>query len=214
MPYESEWLKPLIRIDVTIPDNNIRQMDISISPEAIKTVSLVGKSVGVLSGWAFGAWKWWKERKSSNELKAIKARAHAPFLAPSFQAFHQLYTNLGNNSAGFQTPGQANLLCWMRSEVDKSVVPDGTPILFVIENNGEAVRRKIVRLEGTEVLILAEPDIDSAQALIYLQYPYSSSKHGQTQNLKIWFETTSGIQASHTYHLRHGFRYIERVDPK
>jgi hypothetical protein len=180
--------------------------------EILKQSAAVLGWLTAIVGWIIGAVQWRKKRKVEAELKLIRRRAEAPYLAASDAVFNCLYTSLiGSELRCFQ-PGMENLLCFQRDEVGKNLIADN-PVLFVIENSGQAARSVAVSLDGVPIQLKREPDIQDAQGLQFLEYPYQPAKHGQTQQLVIDFESSGGVQDRHTYQIIHGARSLKRTDP-
>lgn len=163
-------------------------------------------------GWVTALRQWRKKRKSEAELKLIRRRGEAPYLVPSQSLFNHLYFDAGGGEIRFFPGGSGNVLCSLRDEVAKETAP-GTPIFFVVENNGKGARRVTITLDGQAARLRHEPQIQGAHDLSYLEYSYNPAKHGQNQCLVIEFETETGVQDRHTYLLKHGFRSLTRQHP-
>jgi hypothetical protein len=151
-------------------------------------------------------------KRAEKELNSIRRRGAAPFLQVSNDAFNGLYVPAANNQIQFCSAGAPFLLCFLRDEVDQSL-PNGDQVLVVIENTGQTARRVGLKLDGIPVRIGKEADFSSAHGLSFIEYPYDRSLHGKEQKLTISFETSEGIQDTHTYLTRHGFRTLQRIDP-
>jgi len=180
--------------------------------EILKLSAAVLGWLTAIVGWIVGVVQWRKKRKAEAELKLIRRRAEAPYLAPSGTFFTALQRLSEDNEIRFFKAGMENLLCFERNEVDKNLAPDNL-VLFVIENSGQAARRVAATLDGVPVELNREPDIHDAKGLQFLEYPYQPAKHGQKQRLVIEFESSSGVQDRHTYEIVHGVRSLKRTDP-
>jgi hypothetical protein len=121
--------------------------------EILKLSAAILGWLTAIVGWIVGLVQWRKKCKMEAELKLIHRRAEAPYLAPSDAVSTCLYTSLiGSEIRCFQ-PGMENLLCFQRDEVEKNLVTDN-PVLFVIENSGQAARRVAVSLDGAKESVL------------------------------------------------------------
>ena len=58
-----------------------------------------------------------------------------------------------------------------------------------------------------------EAAMQNARGRIFLEYPYEKVLHGKEQQITVSFETDDGIQDTHLYSTKHGFRILARVDP-
>ena len=144
------------------------------------------------------------------ELKNIQRRAHAPFLKPSSDKFNAIYHNLGGGKVAFVSCGDKSLLCDFRDEVEAN---DGEEVFFVVENLGASARGISVKLDGKPISLKREADMQNSGGRIYLVYPYEKSKHGLEQVITLSFESETGVQDTHKYITRHGFRILKRIDP-
>lgn len=178
--------------------------------EFVKTIAPYLGWVTALVGWVTGVVQWRKRRKAEVELVRIRRRGDAPYLTPSATTTTDLFVGATANSA--ETAGTDTVLSVFRAEVPKDV-PAGTPIRFVIENEGEGVRGVSVTLDGQDIDLKQEPELSFAHGLTYLEYPYAPGRHGAEQRLVLAFETASGIQDRHTYIIKHGVRFLKRIDP-
>jgi hypothetical protein len=145
------------------------------------------------------------------ELKSIQRRAQAPFLKPSADRFNAIYHNLGGGKATFVSVGQKFLLSDFREEVEAN---DGDEVFFVVENSGAGARGISVKLDGKPIRLSREAEMENSGGHIYLVYPYEKSKHGKDQIISLSFESDTGLQDTHQYTTRHGFRVLRRIDPQ
>jgi len=145
-------------------------------------------------------------------LSLIKRRGEAPYLSISNANFQQLYHKLEQGVVKVWPATNGNVLCCLRDEVGIDV-PEGTPLIFVIDNVGQAVRGLDVKLDGGTIAFKREVDFSNSQGLYFLEYPYDPAKRGKEQKLFISFETNSGVQDTHIYIIRHGMRFLKRIDP-
>lgn len=151
--------------------------------------------------------------KAEAELKLIRRRGDAPFLALDESRFEQfLFPPAEPGKIRFVRPGSSMLLCYARQEVERDT-PGNHAVMLVFENRGLAADKIKVTLEGHPVTILSEPDIRSANGLVALQYDYHRECHGQEQTFIVWFQARNGFEDTHRYRTRHGIRELERVDP-
>jgi hypothetical protein len=165
-----------------------------------------------IAGWTTALMLWRKGCRTRAELNLIRRRAEAPCLVPSEAIFNFLYTTPGQGPIQGCSVASGCLLSHFRNEVEKKTEP-GAAILLVIENRGREPRRAVLRLDGQPVRLGREPAVSDAHGLHYLEYPYDPVKHGQDQRLVIEFETDGGVQDRHAYVLKHGLRYLRRIDP-
>lgn len=161
-------------------------------------------------GWITALIQWRKKRRSETELKLVRRRGKAPFLAGSDRVFERLFIGMSDNEANFA--GSASVLCASRDEVPKEL-PSGSVVRFVVENLGKPACTISLTLDGQSIQLRKEPDLKFANGLSYLEYTYDPKKHGLVQDLKVAFETDSGVQDQHTYRLKHGIRSLVRYDP-
>jgi hypothetical protein len=145
------------------------------------------------------------------ELKNIKRRAQAPFLKPSNDRFNAIYHNLGGGKVAFVSVGQKFLLSDFLNEVEAN---DGDEVFLVVENSGAGARGISVKLDGKPISLSREAEMENARGRIYLVYPYEKSKHGKDQIISLSFESDTGLQDTHQYITRHGFRVLRRIDPQ
>ena len=164
-----------------------------------------------LVGWCNAIMQWRKKRKAEAELKEIRRRGEAPFFSPSDAMVDRLFVGASRNTA--QTAHEGTVLSALRHEVEKDI-PAGTPIRFVVENDGLAVRNVALTLDDEPIALCKEPDLNFAHGFAFLEYLYQPTKHGTEQRLSICFETSTGMQDCHVYLLKHGFRFLKRIEPK
>lgn len=175
-------------------------------------------------GAAFGWIQWWyqirekrheksEKEKAQAELALIHNRGDAPFFASCMTLFDQLYCRVKDSHVQFVPASNGNILCYARDEVSRDA-PPGTKIYFVIENRGQSTRQTAFKLDGEPIELGQEPKIQGAQDLDYFAYLYNPDKHGKLQNIEVWFETASGVQATHIYQMQHGKRYLKRINPQ
>jgi hypothetical protein len=152
------------------------------------------------------------KNKSEQELKQIKRRSDAPYLTPSDTFFTGINFIFEKDEPRTWLSDSPNLLCFQRDEVDPNLA-SGNLIIFVVDNAGESARAIIVKLDGEQIALKREADRSDSKGLIYLEYAYNPQKHGKEQTLTISFETRNGVQDTHRYIIRHGFRVLQRIDP-
>ncbi len=165
-----------------------------------------------VAGWVTAFWLWRKGQRAEAELRLIRRRTEAPCLVPSDAMFNFLYTTPGQGPIQGCSVASGCLLSHFRNEVDKNTAP-GATVLLVIENRGQEPRRAALWLDGQPVRLAKEPAVSDAHGLQYIEYPYDRARHGQEQRLVIEFETGSGVVDRHTYLLKHGQRFLRRMDP-
>jgi hypothetical protein len=155
-----------------------------------------------------------EKREAELELKQIKRRADAPFLVPSDIVFGAIKYTDENGELRFLRSDSGFVLSWRGNEVvvDR-LCADWNRVFFLVDNAGEAARGMIVKLDGETISLKREADDDDSRGLLYLEYPYKPEKHGKEQTLLLSFETRSGVQDTHRYLTRHGFRVLDRIDP-
>jgi hypothetical protein len=174
-------------------------------------VTIVGWSAAAL-GWL----KWLHEirekRKAEQALHQIKRRGEAPYLEPSATFFNGINFIFEKDEPRLWQADSPNVLGFRRDEVDSNLPPE-QPIIFVVNNAGETARGVIVKLDGEQIALKREADFNNSQGLFYLEYPYKPEKHGMEQAITIQFETRSGVQDTHRYVTKHGFRILRRADP-
>jgi hypothetical protein len=180
--------------------------------DAIKSISSVASATVALASLLWGFQQHRAKKRAERELSRIRRRGDAPFLRPCNTAFNLLHRRLGAGQIAGWHAGDGALLCFFRDEVEQKL-SNGTDVILVVENTGESARAVRLRLDGKEISIEKEPDFQSAHGLQFLVYPYERAKHGQEQQLTVSFETDNGVQDTHSYIIRHGFRILKRVDP-
>jgi len=104
-----------------------------------------------------------------------------------------------------------NVLSIIRNEVAEDMA-EGDLVILVIDNQGEAAPRVLVKLDGQAIELIGEPDIDGAHGLHFIKYPFKPSLRGMEQRVELWFES-SGVQDTHLYRTEHGRRVLCRIDP-
>jgi hypothetical protein len=176
----------------------------------VLAASILGGLVA-LAGWGAAYWLWRKGRRAEAALKLMRRRAEAPFLVPSEVKFNFLYTTSPQGQTQGCSVASGCLLSHLRSDVEKNTAP-GAAVRLVVENCGKEPRRIALRLDGHSVRLEREPAVSDAHGLRYIEYPYDPAKHGQEQHLELEFETESGLQDHHTYVLKHGLRFLRRLD--
>jgi hypothetical protein len=180
------------------------------APEIIKAASTALPWVTTAVGWLAAVLQWRKKRKAEAELRLIRRRGDAPYLTPSETTVDRLITDASPGVAN--TAHASTVLTVFNAQVPKDM-PADTPVRLVVENSGQPARRVSVTLDGKPIQLRAEPALEFANGLQFLEYPYDPKKHGQDQTLTISFETASGVQDRHTYTLKHGIRHLVRTDP-
>jgi hypothetical protein len=150
--------------------------------------------------------------KAEQDLKQIKRRGDAPYLVPSGTVFGQLYFAAGDGEIRAWHVTLGNVLSFQRNEVG-SECPAGNPVILVVDNTGESARGIVVKLDGEEISLKREADLNDAHGLYFLEYPYAPEKRGQEQRIAVSFETQNGVQDTHRYITRHGFRVLQRINP-
>lgn len=150
------------------------------------------------------------KEKAETELQEIRRRGDGPYLVPNDAYFNALYIHNGPGQVGFMQPGYPSLLCADRQEVSQDIEE---PVTFLVENTGKAVRAVTIKLDGEEIHIEKEADMQDAHGFQFLVYPYYKDKHGKEQTITISFESSNGVHDTHHYKTRHGFRILKRVDP-
>lgn len=161
-------------------------------------------------GWIVALLQWRKKRKAEAEIKLIHRRGDAPYFTPSATTVQRLFTDALEGEA--RTAAPATVLTALHGEVPNEM-PAGTPVRFVVDNQGQPARRVSVILDGKPIQLRSEPALKFASGLQFLEYPYDPARHGQDQKMVISFETASGVQDRHTYSLKHGIRHLVRTDP-
>ena len=165
-----------------------------------------------LGGWITALCLWRRGRRAEAELRLVRRRLEAPWLAPSEAKFNFLYTNPSAGPIQGCSVASGCLLSHLRSEVDKNTAP-GAAVFMVIENLGKEPRRTVLQLDGQPVRLGREPAVSDAHGLQYIEYPYDPGKHGREQRLVVDFETENGFRDRHIYAMKHGQRFLRRVDP-
>ena len=179
-------------------------------------------AVAALFGWV----KWWyeildkrKERaakeKAEAELAAIRRRSFevSPYLMTSNRRFNGIQIP-GAVAAGpsiWLSPLNPYLMCYYRDEVDREH-PAGKAVFMVVENAGPQALDVHMKVEGEEIQVI-EPENSDASGLILLCYPYRPELHGIKQTLEMEFDRPDGVRDRHRYEIKHGVRYLRRLDP-
>jgi hypothetical protein len=180
--------------------------------------------IAAIGGWltaALGWFKWWYEireknkekaakEKAEKELREIKRRGDAPYLVPNDALFNGIYISNGPGQVGYMTPFHSALLYADRKEVGPDTEGD---VVFLVENQGRPARAVTIKLDGEEISIEKEADLNDAHGYQFIVYPYHKEKHGKEQIISISFESSSGVHDTHYYKTRHGFRILKRADP-
>jgi hypothetical protein len=152
-----------------------------------------------------------KAKKLAEEkLIQIRRRGEAPFWTPCNRLFNDLFCDNGGGNFTAIRAGSPEMLCALREEVQ---LEDGREVVFVIENSGAATRAASIKLDGEEIFLRQEAKLRSAHELYYLVYPYHKAKHGQDQRMLLSYESAKGVQDTHIYLIKHGFRSLKRVNP-
>ena len=118
-------------------------------------VEIIAAILGAVAG-AFALWlleipKRRRAKAVEAELAVIHRRARGPYLSPSAVRFDCLY--LPSDKPGevaYRSAGSGDLLCFLRDEVLRDV-PDGHPIVLVIENRGDETPEVEMSLDGAPV---------------------------------------------------------------
>jgi len=154
-----------------------------------------------------------EQEREKHEAANRRAKASAPYLTPLRKMFNMIYETNDDGGMGGWSGMNANVLSITRKELTKDV-PEKTPVILPLENSGKRARR--VRISGDipEVELRQEPEMRSANGIIFLKYPYSPSEHGKTQKVILKFETEDGLELTHTYETRHGCFEFHRIDPE
>jgi hypothetical protein len=148
---------------------------------------------------------------AEKELKEIRRRGDAPFLKPSAELFNLLYYDMGGGKVNPLPPGgYRGMLCKLLNEVQLN---DGEEVIFVIDHSGANARGVSLKLDEKPIALGREADMGGARGRYYLVYPYEKVKHGKEQIISLAFETENGVQDTHRYLTRHGFRVLHRIDP-
>jgi len=168
--------------------------------------------VVALGSFIWGCWQSHLRHKADDELKAIIRRGDAPYFSPSDAVFTSIavYNESGGIMGWFAKNG--NVLNRFRKEVVNDF-PIGWPVVFPVDNIGEPARSIMMKLDGEEIPLKREAHKDDSNGLLFLEYAYKPEKHGKEQIITISFETRNGVQDTHRYITRHGFRILKRIDP-
>jgi hypothetical protein len=177
-------------------------------------ISVVGAALaGALAEWLIGARQRRRGAAAEEELRQIKRRSDAPYLALTSSLVQHLYLP-PTATRGIQMASTIGgpVLASNRREIPKDC-PMGTAIYVVVENLGEDARWTRVEIDGVPAALGQEPDFSSARGLQFLAYEYNPAKHGQPQAVRLTFETGSGVQDTHIYETLHGIYSLKRIDP-
>lgn len=152
------------------------------------------------------------KEKAESQLVLIRRRGDAPLLVPSSSRFNMTSRSVGNGRLLMVSPMDGAVLCEFRNEVN---IPAGQEqiVVFVVENIGERARAASVKLDDGTAVLQQEAEMEGARGRLFLIYPYDRAVHGQEQKLTLTFESQSGIQDTHTYSIRHGVRFLRRIEP-
>ena len=151
---------------------------------------------------------------AENELRLIRRRGSAPFLSPDPTTFNIFY--LPQEKPG-EIPiihaGSDRLLCFARQEVARTL-PADSGIAFIFQNRGESADKIRLTMDGEQLELIKEPEIDDAHGLVAFGYKYRPALHGKEQFIAVWFQSRGGFEDTHRYRTVHGFRVLDRVDPQ
>lgn len=142
-----------------------------------------------------------RKRSAERELNDIISRGCSPYLL----ARHMDVRVKGEQRNQIFHPEQETL----------GKITNGEIITMTLINQGEEARAVSDNWEqgqgiGTPNGRILSSDKSAAQIV----YRYDLSKHGQTETIKISFETLNGLKLTHTYELVHGLCSLKRIDPK
>ena len=151
------------------------------------------------------------EQKKEKEAAALRlSKASGPYLVPTKKLFSHVYEQEGSQ---FYILSGTNVLSPHQKEIVEATA-EKMLIILPLDNNGKDARR--IRLSGeiADIQLKQEPEMDGANGLIFIKYPYSPQQHGKVQKVIISFESMDGHDLIHTYQTRHGFFEFSRIDPK
>ena len=146
------------------------------------------------------------KKRAEQRLKEFENRGDAPFFKPSDWAGH-ISTQPGRMFSAMDP----FVLSVFNDEVN---LLTGEPVAFLVENIGEDFRWLTAKLNGETIELQQEPDLKRSNGVLFLVYPYQKARHGMEQTLTIAFETRNGAQRVHKYLIRHGCRFLQRIDPR
>lgn len=152
-----------------------------------------------------------RARRAEDRADDIEARRCAPFLVPSTRWFQMI--RVGGTSSVIECDSDADkqTLCWKTQSVAEDS-PDGSSVCFVLENRGPDLLSLRIFAEASE-LEIGEGCADGYQ-FHWFWYPYSRSKRGESQVVKVIFESSSGHTGTQLYRTEHGFHTFVRIHPK
>lgn len=175
--------------------------------------AILGAVTGALVLWLLELPTKRRAKEVEAELAVIRRRARGPYLSPSLVRFDCLYLPSDKpGTVSYRSAGSGDLLCFLRDEVMRDV-PEGHPIVLVIENRGDEAPEVAMSLDGDPVLIQKEPELADALGLQFILYPYRPERHGQPQTLEVRFLARDGVRDVHRYNTEHGRRILRRIDP-
>lgn len=181
-----------------------------------------------LSGWltaVFGWFRWFVERREKRferaakdaaeaELAAIKRRSlhENPFFVLSDATFNGIEVPTEEPCKGIYIPaGSGCLLCFMRDEVDGNMA-SGEIVYMLIENCGSDAHSMTIKLDG-EAVRLVHVKVHGGRRLEAIAYAYLSQRLGRIQTLEVSFCSANGVKDTHRYVIKHGSRFLQRIDP-
>lgn len=154
-----------------------------------------------------------EQQKQQAEVALRHSKASAPYFSPSKAPIGQVYDIGEKGQPVFWAGINQNILSTQHREI-KQDIPEGTPVIVVLDNHGKVARRITLSGEIPDAHLRQEPPVSGAHGLIFLKYPYSPSQHGEIQRISISFESEDGYDLTHVYETRHGFFEFHRVEPK
>lgn len=180
------------------------------------------------SGWAAAALGWVgmflqrrdkvKERtaKEDAERKIATLERRAPENRPLYKIAPQRFNSVkmvADGKLGVWSPRlSGRLLSWEREEVH-SEMPAREHVLLLVEHLGAPAYEVVATIAGLPAAF--EPaEIDDGKRVYAIQYAFDPANRGERQEIKFAFLAANGARDVHTYATKHGFRMLERIDPK
>ena len=144
------------------------------------------------------------------ELRLVQERSRVPFFRPFTGWANYLRPSL--HSLVSLDPLNRTIIRQSCPEVEPSS-PDGTPIVFLLENFGDGFQTLEMELDGDTVEFTLDFEGYESKKLCYFVYAHVGALHGKDAELIVKFLALAGTKHTHRYQIRRGFRELRRIYP-
>lgn len=176
------------------------------------TVELAGWIVAALM-LLYSVYQGHRAKEAEKELAAIKLRGDAPYLVPSDTFTGMIYEAADGGGIIPWNTSNGNVLYAQRHEISGSL-DEGETVILLLDNSGEAARNIQLETELRNCRLCEEPEMGSAQGLVFLKYDFEPDKKGARQTVRMSFESPSGFKGEHIYETIHGQFHFKRIVPE